>query len=165
MCSVVISDAVVYISKRHNNLMSQFFCTNRQLTVFELIANLWDSELFNPIAPPLRCHSDFAMATACSNGQLVGLQPATPQKIADCLASMQSDLLKIIPKWKQSGQGKGGRDNREEEQEATTTTMMNNNKMNKRMTHSVRRSHRSPATIAGNRTASVLFRALMLLAP
>jgi hypothetical protein len=73
---------------------------------------------------------------------------------------MQSDLLKIIPKWKQSGQGKEGRDNREEKQEATTTTMMN-----KRMTHSVRRSHRSPATIAGNQTASVLFQALMLLAP
>jgi hypothetical protein len=45
----------------------------------------------------------------------VGLQPATPQKIADCLASKRSDLLKIIPKWEQSGQGKGGRDNEEEE--------------------------------------------------
>jgi hypothetical protein len=29
---------------------------------------------------------------------------------------MQSDLLKIIPKWEQSGQGEGGRDNEQDEQ-------------------------------------------------
>ena len=58
------------------------------------------------------------MAIDCSNNQVVGLQPATPQKIADCHASMQSDLLKIIPKWEQSGQGVGGRDNEEEERES-----------------------------------------------
>ncbi len=98
------------------NSCLNFVCINRQLTVFELIANLWNSELFNPVAPPLHCHSDFAMAIDCSYGQVVGLQPATPQKIADCPASMRSDFLKIIPKWEQSGQGEGGRDNEEEEQ-------------------------------------------------
>ena len=50
-----------------------FVCTNRQLTVFELTVNLWNSELFNPVAPPSRCHSDFAMAIVCSYGQVVGL--------------------------------------------------------------------------------------------
>jgi hypothetical protein len=59
------------------------------------------------------------MAIDCSCNQAVGLQPATPQKIAECLASMRSDLLKmIIPKWEQSRQGVGGQDNKEEEQES-----------------------------------------------
>ena len=68
------------------------------------------------MAPPSHCHSDFAAAIDCSYEQVAGLQPATPQKVADCLASIRNDLLKIIPKWEQSGQGEGGRDNEQEEQ-------------------------------------------------
>ncbi len=83
--------------------------------MYELIAKLWNSELFNPIALPSHCHSDFAVAIDCSHQQVAGLQPATPQKIADCLALIRNDLLKIIPKWEQSGQGEGGRDNEQEE--------------------------------------------------
>ena len=97
-----------------------FTCTNsclyfvfiyRQLTVYKLISNLWNSEDFNPIAPAAQCHSDFVLATDCSYEQVRGLHQATPQKIADCLALMQSDLLEIIPKWEQSGQGEGGCNN------------------------------------------------------
>jgi hypothetical protein len=78
------------------------------------------------------------MAIDCSYGQVVRLQPAKPPKIADCLASMRSYFLKIIPKWEQSGQGKGVKTTKKRNKEATTTTT-NNNKMYKRMTHSVRR--------------------------
>ena len=67
------------------------------------------------MAPPSHCHSDFAAAIDCSYEQVAGLQPATPQKIPDCLASIRNDLLKIIPKWEQSGQGEGGQDNEQEE--------------------------------------------------
>ena len=92
-----------------------FVFTYRPLTVYELLSNLWNSETFNPIAPASLCHSDFALATDCSYEQVRGLHQATPQKIADCLALMQSGLLKIIPKWEQSGQGEGGRDNEPDE--------------------------------------------------
>ena len=46
---------------------------------------------------------------------VAGLAPATPQKIADCLASMRSDLLRIISRWEQSGQEEGGRENEDNE--------------------------------------------------
>ena len=155
VCGVVVFDAVVY------TYVSILFAP----TTYCIWINckLWNSELFNPVAPPSRCHSDFAMAIDCSYGQVVRLQPAKPPKIADCLASMRSYFLKIIPKWEQSGQGKGVKTTKKRNKEATTTTT-NNNKMYKRMTHSVRRWHRSPAKTAGNRAASVLFQALMLWA-
>ena len=60
---------------------------------------------------PSRCHSDFAVAIDCSFQQVAGLQPVIPQKIADCLILIRNDLLKIIPKWEQSGHAEGGRDN------------------------------------------------------
>ena len=53
------------------------------------------------------------MAIDCGYNEVAGLNPAMPQKVADCLASMRSDLVTIIPKWEQSGQGEGGRDNDE----------------------------------------------------
>jgi hypothetical protein len=34
--------------------------------VFEVIAELWNSSEFNPIAPPSDCHIDFQVATDCS---------------------------------------------------------------------------------------------------
>ena len=85
------------------------------------------------MAPPSHCHSDFAAAIDCSYEQVAGLQPATPQKVADCLASIRNDLLKIIPKWEQSGQGEGGSnneldktfDNHDEHEDADTSISSN----------------------------------------
>ncbi|KAI2506748.1 hypothetical protein MHU86_7643 [Fragilaria crotonensis] len=82
----------------------------RPKTVFEVISDLWNSPEFNPIAPASDCHVDYVSATICSYEQVAALLPATPQKIQDIFAPMQSDLLRIISRWEQSGQGKGGID-------------------------------------------------------
>ena len=89
----------------------------RPPTVFEAIAEMWNSPHFNPIAPASECHFDFVNAIDCSYEQVAGLSPATPQKIEDIIVSIRSDLLRIIPRWEQSGQGEGGRDPQEEEEE------------------------------------------------
>ncbi len=82
-----------------------------------MISDLWNSDTFYPVAPASECHFDFLSATDCSYDQVAGLAPATPQKIADIIVSMRSDLLRIITRWEQSGQGEGGRDPQEEEVE------------------------------------------------
>ncbi len=87
----------------------------RPLTVFEVMADMWNSEDFNPVAPASECHIDFLNAIDCSYEQVAGLAPATSQKIKGIIVSMRSDLLRIITRWEQSGQGKGGRDSQEEE--------------------------------------------------
>lgn len=89
----------------------------RPPTVFEAIAELWNSPHFNPTAPASECHFDFVNAIDCSYEQVAGLSPATPQKIEDIIVSIRSDLLRIITRWEQSGQGEGGRDPQEEEEE------------------------------------------------
>ena len=97
-------------------------CTNTSLilliphrppTVFEVIVELWNSSEFNPVAPPSDCHVDFQDAIPCTYDLVAGLTPATPQKIEDSMASMRSELLRIITRWEQSGQGEGGRDEEE----------------------------------------------------
>ena len=98
-------------------LTQQFFPTHRPPTVFEVIAELFHSSDFNPIAPSSDCHFDFQAATPCTYDLVAGLTPATPQKIEDSLTSMRSEVLRIISRWEQSGQGEGGRDQDEEEEE------------------------------------------------
>ena len=75
---------------------------------------MWNSDQFNPIAPASNCHFDFVDAIDCSYEQVAGLSPAAPQKIEDIVASLRSDLLRIITRWEQSGQGEGGRDPQQE---------------------------------------------------
>ena len=88
----------------------------RPQTVFEVISDMWNSPDFNPVAPASECHSDFQSATICSYEQVEGLCPATPQRIEDVFTSMRSDLLRIITRWEQSGQGEGGMDAEDEHQ-------------------------------------------------
>ncbi len=95
-----------------------YYLDCRPPTVFEVIAELWNSSAFNPIAPASECHFDFQFATDCSYALVAGLAPATPQRIEDCFTSMRSDLLRIITRWEQSGQGEGGRDQEDEEDAA-----------------------------------------------
>jgi hypothetical protein len=102
------------------NYLSLIF---RPPTVFEVIANMWNSSAFNPVVPASECHYDFQEATNCSYDLVAGLTPATPQRIEDIFTSMRSDLLRIISRWEQSGQGKGERDQEsdaEEDQEGKT---------------------------------------------
>jgi hypothetical protein len=82
-------------------------------TVFEVIAVLLNSSKFNRAAWPSDCHFNFQEATPCTFDLVAGLTPATLQKIEDSLASMSSDLFRIITSWEQSGQGEGGRDEEE----------------------------------------------------
>ena len=81
---------------------------DRPLTVFEVMSNLWNSDEFNPIAPASECHVDFLSAIDCSHEHVVELSQATPQRIEDLMVSMRSDLIRIITRWEQSGQGEGG---------------------------------------------------------
>ena len=77
---------------------------------------MWNSPDFNPVAPASECHSDFQNCTICSYEQVEGLCPATPQRIEDVFTLMRSDLLRIIMRWEQSGQGEGGMDTEDEHQ-------------------------------------------------
>lgn len=81
----------------------------RPPTAFELIADRWNDEDFNPVAPASNCHADFSEATDCSHRHVAMLMQAAPQKVEDALASMRSNLLRIIQNWERSGQGEGGR--------------------------------------------------------
>ena len=90
---------------------------HRPKTVFEVIVELWNSPDYNPVAPPSDCHADFQAATVCSYEDVVSLSPATPQRIEDIFTSMRRDLLQIMRRWEQSGQGEGGRDNSDDDEE------------------------------------------------
>ena len=83
---------------------------NRPKTVFEVIAEMWNSRTYNAVAPPSTCHIDFQTATDCSFEAVSTLNPATPQKVQDIFAFMRSNLLRIIQNWERSGQGEGGMD-------------------------------------------------------
>jgi hypothetical protein len=82
----------------------------RAQTAFELIADRWNDESFNPIAPPSNCHEDFVATMDCSHSLVATMMPASPQKVEDALISMRSNLLRIIQNWEKSGQGEGGHD-------------------------------------------------------
>ena len=86
--------------------------TTRPRTVFEVIAELWNSSAFNPVALASECHLNFLSATDCSHAVVAGLTPATPQRIED---TFTSELLRIITRWEQSEQGVGGRNGDEED--------------------------------------------------
>ena len=82
----------------------------RPPAVFELIADKWiDRSDFNPVAAVSECHKEFSAPTNCAHSQVAGLMQATPQKVEDALASIRSNLLRIIENWERSGQGEGGR--------------------------------------------------------
>ena len=87
---------------------------HRPKTVFEVIAEMWNSRTYNPVAPPSTCHIDFQTATDCSFQAVSTLNPATPQKVQDIFASLRSNLLRIIQNWDRSGQGEGGTDETED---------------------------------------------------
>lgn len=81
----------------------------RPPTVFELIANKWNDKDFNPLTGVSDCHEDFAIPINCAHKEVELLTPAVPQKVADSLASIRSNLISIITDWERSGQGEGGR--------------------------------------------------------
>jgi hypothetical protein len=81
----------------------------RPPTAFELIANTWNDKDYNPVTAVSDCHEDFAAPIDCAHNRVTMLVPAVPEKVEDHLASIRSNLLRIIADWERSGQGKGGR--------------------------------------------------------
>jgi hypothetical protein len=106
-CSMLVCSSFAQDSAFYNSELTHIL---RPPTVFEVISDLWNSSAFNPVAPASECHFDFQEATNCSYDLVAGLTPATPQRIEDIFSSMRSDLIRIISRWEQSGQGEGGRD-------------------------------------------------------
>ncbi len=81
----------------------------RPPTALELISDSWNDEDFSPVAPTSECHEDFWIPINCAHSEVAALMRATPQKVEDVLASIWSNLLRIIQNWERSGQGEGGR--------------------------------------------------------
>jgi hypothetical protein len=80
----------------------------RDPTVYEMIADRWNSTNFNPILPASTVHSDFRTAVDCSFHEVSTLQEATSSKVQNALSSMRADLIRIIQNWEKSGQGDSG---------------------------------------------------------
>jgi hypothetical protein len=81
---------------------------SRPPTVWEMVAERWNSPTFNPITKVSSFHSDFASSIDCSHAAVASLTPATALKVENLLTSWRTNLCRIIQKWEQSGQGEGG---------------------------------------------------------
>jgi len=77
-------------------------------TVWDMISDRWNSHVFCPITCTLTIHEAFIDPIDCSYGLVAHLAIATPRKVKDKISEMRTDLLRIIQKWEQSGQGEGG---------------------------------------------------------
>jgi hypothetical protein len=81
----------------------------RAENVFEMIANRWNSDSFNPRTTISNCHYNFSEEIDIGFDATAEFARASPTKVRDKLAKMKSDLCSIIQKWERSGQGDGGR--------------------------------------------------------
>jgi hypothetical protein len=81
----------------------------REENVFEIIANRWNSDSFNPTTMVSSRHVDFSSAIDIGIQATSEFSRASPTKVKDKLAKMKCDLTKIINNWERSGQGEGGR--------------------------------------------------------
>jgi hypothetical protein len=57
----------------------------RPQTVFERMAELWNSSAFYPSAPSSSCHEDFMSSTDCSYDLVSALISASPQRVQEFL--------------------------------------------------------------------------------
>jgi hypothetical protein len=80
----------------------------REKTVFELIAERWNDENYNPVVPSFLVHEDFRRPTDCSYEKVKDLLPATGEKVRNTISHMRASLNRIIANWEQSGQGDAG---------------------------------------------------------
>jgi hypothetical protein len=79
----------------------------RKPTVYELIADRWNSVTFNPVLEASVVHENYAQSTDCSHNIVAGLTKATASKVRDLISSMRADLVRMITNWELSGQGDG----------------------------------------------------------
>jgi hypothetical protein len=82
----------------------------RPKTVYEVIAEKWNSRDFNPHAPASQCHIDYQTSIDCTFNAVSTHARATPEKIEDIFVALRTNLIWIIQNWEKSGQGDGGSD-------------------------------------------------------
>jgi hypothetical protein len=80
----------------------------REKTVYELIAERWNDENYNPVVPSFMVHEDFRCQTDCAYEKVKLLSPATGDKVRNVISNMRACLNRIISNWEQSGQGDSG---------------------------------------------------------
>ena len=81
----------------------------RQRTVFEMIADRWNSPTFNPSSAISTCHTDYVSPIPLDYYRVASLMPATARKVEDKLKQLRASITRLIRQWEKSGQGDGGR--------------------------------------------------------
>ena len=76
----------------------------------EAVAQLWNSDEFNPTTGVSSCHEDFATPIDCGFEVTKEFARATPTMVAQRFAKLKLEMTSIITAWEQSGQGDGGVD-------------------------------------------------------
>lgn len=90
-------------------------------TVFEMIAERWNSEELHPRSKVLSVHVNFCISHDLSQATVAAFMPATAKKAEDVLASMRTHLRRLITNWERSGQREGGdEDNSDSDIDPTT---------------------------------------------
>ena len=110
MCLTDDDSKTVYLRRADARTRRKLDARNsdvRSPTAFELLAEKWNDKGFNPVAVVSDCHVDFSAPINCAHSKVKALMRATPQKVEDFLASIRSNLLRIIQNWERSGQGEG----------------------------------------------------------
>lgn len=134
----------------------------RPPTVYELIADKWNSPLFNPRTEVFECHHHYMVPIDCSFSQVKDLAPATPQKVRDKLTEMRTSLIRIIDAWERSGQGDGGYDDTLDDEDGSENhdDYGVNNEQDKRfgeLKHRSRRALDSRSSFLQNRPSYLLY--------
>ena len=78
------------------------------LTAYEIIANKWNDDSFNPSSSILEVHLDFAHPIDITHAAVANLADATASKVEDLLTQICTSLIRVISDWEKSGQGEGG---------------------------------------------------------
>ncbi|KAG7347941.1 hypothetical protein IV203_016646 [Nitzschia inconspicua] len=83
---------------------------NREKTVWEAIADLWNDPGFAPVTEGglAELHFDFIPSIAVPYEKVSSMNPATPQFVQNKITGMVTSLTRIISNWERSGQGDGG---------------------------------------------------------
>ena len=81
---------------------------DRPLTAYEIIANKWNDDSFNPSSSILEVHPDFAHPIDITHAAVANLADATASKVEDLLTQIRTSLIRVVSDWEKSGQGEGG---------------------------------------------------------
>lgn len=84
--------------------------SNREKTVWEQIADLWNNPSFAPVTEGglTELHFDFIPSISIPHEKISSMNPATPQFVQNKITGMVTSLTRIISNWERSGQGDGG---------------------------------------------------------